>query len=220
MLLQNLSSTADLKTFKKMSAVALTQISAYGTHKNLAVRKIMEAMRTACAKSRIRSWRVSNYTWGKRSRKMREYCERKARIVCEPHFSISLNRMMAVKVLLKCAIHFSISLVRISEFLYANVSSTFRTVYAEAGATAECAFVLQLKSVCSCLREAGVSGHLGLFGVYYEADNSRLYVVCAKHVTEPELHSEFALFGPAQVKLNVDVAGNSKVSWLRKKEKR
>ena len=40
----------------------VTQISAYITHKNLAVRKIMEAMRTAYAKSRIQSQHVSNYT--------------------------------------------------------------------------------------------------------------------------------------------------------------
>ena len=35
------------------AAVALTQISAYSTHKNLTVRKIMEVMRTAYAKSGI-----------------------------------------------------------------------------------------------------------------------------------------------------------------------
>ena len=44
------------------AAVALTQISAYSTHKNLAVRKIMEVMRTACVKSGTRSQHVSNYT--------------------------------------------------------------------------------------------------------------------------------------------------------------
>ena len=66
-------------------------------------------MRTVHAKSGTRSQHVSNYTRGKRSRKAREYCERKARIVCE-HF-ISLNRLMAlvVTVLLKCSIRFSIS---------------------------------------------------------------------------------------------------------------
>ena len=46
----------------KTSGVALTQISAYSTHKNLAVRKIMEVMRTAHAKSGIQSRHVSNYT--------------------------------------------------------------------------------------------------------------------------------------------------------------
>ena len=39
----------------------------YITHKNLAVCKIMEAMRTAYAKSRTRSQHVSSYTWGKKS---------------------------------------------------------------------------------------------------------------------------------------------------------
>ena len=74
------------------SAVALTQIAAYSTHKNqLAVRKIMEAMRTASAKSGIQSQHVSNYTWRK----------------CEQHFSNSLNLLMVVKVLLKSAIRFS-----------------------------------------------------------------------------------------------------------------
>ena len=65
--------------------VALTQISAFTTHKNLAVRKIMEAMHTL------------------------EYFERKARIICEQHL-ISLNRLMnpVVKELFKCVIRFPI----------------------------------------------------------------------------------------------------------------
>ena len=50
-----------------------------------------------------------------------------------------------------------------------------------------------------------------MFGVHYEADNSRLYVVCAKHVTESQLLDEFAAFGTAQVKLNNDASGFSKV---------
>ena len=95
------------------AGVALTQISAYGTRtKSSCTQNHMEMMRTTYAKSGIRSQHVSNYTWGKRSRK--------ARIVWEQHFSIPLNRVMVVKVLLKCSIHFSISLVRISEFLYEN----------------------------------------------------------------------------------------------------
>ena len=40
----------------------VTQISAYIAHKDLAVRKIMHAMRTAYAKSRTRPRHVSNYT--------------------------------------------------------------------------------------------------------------------------------------------------------------
>ena len=107
--------------------VALTHISACTTHKNLAVRKIMEAMRTAYTKSGTRSQRASNYARGKRSRKAREYCERKARIVCEQHF-ISLNRLMnpveksAFEMRHSCL--YFLSLVRIYEFSYANFSPT------------------------------------------------------------------------------------------------
>ena len=107
------------------SGVGLTQISAYITHKNRAVHKIMEAMHTAYAKVGAQSQHVSNCTWGKRSGNVREYRERKARIVCE-HF-LSQNRLMnpVVKVLLKCVIRFSVfSLIRISELLYANSSPT------------------------------------------------------------------------------------------------
>ena len=50
-----------------------------------------------------------------------------------------------------------------------------------------------------------------MFGLHYEADNSRLYVVCAKHVTESQLVNEFSVFGAAQVKLNIDSNGLSKV---------
>ena len=53
-----------------------------------------------------------------------------------------------------------------------------------------------------------------MFGLHYEADNSRLYVVCAKHVTESQLVNEFSVFGAAQVKLNIDFNGLSKVSIL------
>ena len=86
-----------------------THISAYITYTNLAVRRIIEAMHTAYAKSGTRFQHVSNYTWGKRSRKAREYCERKARIICE-HF-MSLNRLMnpMEKVISKGVIRFSIS---------------------------------------------------------------------------------------------------------------
>ena len=71
--------------------------------------------------------------------------------------------------------------------------------------------ILQLKTVCSNLRAFGVRGHIGVFGLHYEADNSRLYVVCAKHVTESQLVNEFSVFGAAQVKLNIDSNGLSKV---------
>ena len=50
-----------------------------------------------------------------------------------------------------------------------------------------------------------------MFGLHYEADNSRLYVVCAKHVTESQLLNKFSVFGAAQVKLNIDSNGLSKV---------
>lgn len=67
-----------------------------------------------------------------------------------------------------------------------------------------------LKTVCSNLRAFSVRGHIGVFGLHYEADNSRLYVVCAKHVTESQLVNEFSVFGTAQVKLNIDSNGLSK----------
>lgn len=70
--------------------------------------------------------------------------------------------------------------------------------------------VALIKLVCANLHSQGVTGHMGVFGIHYEADNSRLYVVCAKHVTEPQLYNEFTVFGPAQVKLNFDANGLSK----------
>ena len=45
---------------KVSPGIALAQISAYIARKNLAVRKIMEAMRTAYAKKRDSSQHVSN----------------------------------------------------------------------------------------------------------------------------------------------------------------
>ena len=92
-------------------AVALTRTSAYITHKNLDVRKIMEAMRTAHAKKRDTG---STHLKQNMTQKIMEHtraCKRKARIACEEHF-ISLNRLinLVVKVLLKCSIRFSISI--------------------------------------------------------------------------------------------------------------
>ena len=69
----------------------------------------------------------------------------------------------------------------------------------------------QLKLVCTRLRAIGVTGHVGVFGLHYDADNSRLYVVCAKHVTEAELLEHFVQFGAVEVKLNRDPMGASKV---------
>ena len=65
------------------------QISAYITHKNLAVCNIMEAMRTVYAQSGTWSQHASNYAWGKWSRKARKYCERKARLVLWTTFYIA-----------------------------------------------------------------------------------------------------------------------------------
>lgn len=53
-----------------------------------------------------------------------------------------------------------------------------------------------------------------MFGIHYEADNSRLYVVCAKHVTQTQLLDEFKVFGTLEVKLNCDVNGFSKVPFV------
>ena len=91
-------------------------------HKNLSVCKIMEARCTAYAK-RLSLKHVSNFIWGEHPQKACKYCKRRASTIWEQHFSILLNRLMVVKVLLECAIHFSILLVRIPKFLYANVSS-------------------------------------------------------------------------------------------------
>ena len=74
-----------------LSAGALTQISAYITHKKMAIRKIVEAMGTAYAENGTWSQHIPNYTRGKRSQKARECGGRKARIVCGENF-ISLNQ--------------------------------------------------------------------------------------------------------------------------------
>ena len=96
------------------SATTLTQISGYITHKNLAVRKIMEAMRTVYAKNGTQSQHVSNKTWGKLSWNVRESCERKACIVCKGLIRFEVQHSFL----------YFFSLVRISEFLYTNFSST------------------------------------------------------------------------------------------------
>ena len=76
--------------------------------KNLAVHTIMEAMRTAYAKSGTRP--LNCLKLHKRSWKAHKYCEWKACIICKQHVSL-LNRLMnlVVKVLLKFIICFSIS---------------------------------------------------------------------------------------------------------------
>ena len=73
------------------SAVVLTQISAYGTHKNLAVHKIMEAMRTAYAKKRdsVSTHLKQNMT--QMSTEHTRVCEKQTpHTICEEH-SISQN---------------------------------------------------------------------------------------------------------------------------------
>ena len=55
--------------------------------------------------------------------------------------------------------------------------------------------IFKIKSVCKNLRLKNVTGHLGVFREYFEADNSRLQVTCSKDVSEEELRSIFAQFG-------------------------
>ena len=61
-------------------AVALTQISVYSTHTNLAVRKIMEAMRTAKRKKKngTRSQHVSNKNMAQTITEHRRVCGKRA----------------------------------------------------------------------------------------------------------------------------------------------
>ena len=68
----------------------------------------------------------SNHKWGKRSRKALEYCERKARIVCEQRFFrwiVWRTRWWRCFEMRHSFLYFS-SLVRISEFPYENFWST------------------------------------------------------------------------------------------------
>ena len=78
-------------------------------HKNLAVRKIMEAMHTAYTKNGSRSQHISNRTWHTWSWNICKNVEVKR--VSFAKNILLLNRLMdsMVKVLLKCGIRFSIS---------------------------------------------------------------------------------------------------------------
>ena len=69
-------------------------LCAYYVSKTSCVLKLVEEIGTASAKIGTGSRHVSNYKWAEWSRKAREYCERKARIVCEQHF-ISPNRLVS-----------------------------------------------------------------------------------------------------------------------------
>ena len=87
----------------RLAAVALTQFSAYITHKHLAARKIIEAMCTAYEQNTKIRDSVSTLLKQNMTQMITEHtrvCGRKARIVCEENF-ISLNRLMnsVVKVL-------------------------------------------------------------------------------------------------------------------------
>ena len=86
-------------------AVTLTQISAYGMLKNLAVLKIMEAMRSAYAKKKTRtqSQNGPNKTWHKQSKNKHEYVKRK-----RASFTKHILFRWIWKTLLKCMIHFCI----------------------------------------------------------------------------------------------------------------
>ena len=81
--------------FLSSGVKGLTHISVYTAHKNLAVRKLMEVIVTVYTKSGF-SLTTSQTARGRRSQKADKYRERKAHIVCEQHFSISLNRLMVV----------------------------------------------------------------------------------------------------------------------------
>ena len=109
--LSNFSKSPDHALFKfhtystsdRDSRVTLTQTSVYITHKNLAVRKIMEVMHTMYAKSGTWSQQVSNYTKANDHGKALKCCERISHIVCEQNF-VSQNRLLnlGVKVLFRC----------------------------------------------------------------------------------------------------------------------
>ena len=127
------------KTPLRSTGLTKTHISAYITYKNLSVRKTMEAMRTAHAKSRTPiSIRLKLH--------MRQITEgtrvlwKKACIVCEKRI-IWLNRLMnlVVKAFLKCVIRFSIS------FWYA-----FRIFVPK--------YLVQLRTACTHLLKSATAG--------------------------------------------------------------
>ena len=95
-----------LSSLGDYALVTLMQMSAYSTHKNLAVPKTMEVMRNSVCRAGL-SLSTSQTTRGKRSWKAHKFCERKLCIICKHYFSILLNCLMVVKVLLECVICFS-----------------------------------------------------------------------------------------------------------------
>ena len=101
------------------AALTLTHISAYSTHKNLAVHKIMEAMRTVYAKKKQDS--VSTRLKQNMTETITEHnmlvCERQACIVCEEHISLNLKGAFEMR---HSFLYFL--LVHISKFLCAKFS--------------------------------------------------------------------------------------------------
>ena len=88
----------------------LTQISAYLTHKNLAICKIMDAMCTAYAKCRTQSEHISNWVEANDHGRHASIVKGKhALFVNSILFSWNCLMNLVVKVLLKCVIHFFIS---------------------------------------------------------------------------------------------------------------
>ncbi|EDV29885.1 uncharacterized protein TRIADDRAFT_52757 [Trichoplax adhaerens] len=67
----------------------------------------------------------------------------------------------------------------------------------------------QLKLVCKELRNTGVTGHIGVFGMYYEPDNRRLYVRYSVNVNMATLMLIFAKYGSAKVKANEKKQGRA-----------
>ena len=119
--------------FRRLDSDRVNAISANSTHENLAVRKIMEAMRTGYARKRDSvSTRLKQNTTQTIAEHTR-VCESKKRIVCEETFN-SLNGLVIHSFL------FFFSLVRISEFLYAN----FLTAYASPQKLARPLFVFEI----------------------------------------------------------------------------
>ena len=118
-LLELRSERVDTFIPKQWSAVALTHVSVYSMHKNLAVCKIMEAMHTAYCKKKKRD-SVSAHL----KQNMKQHtrvCESNAHIVCEEHLH-SLNSRGALE--MRHLFLYFFLLVHIYEFLYVNFSPT------------------------------------------------------------------------------------------------
>ena len=98
----------------------------YITHKNLTVRKIMEAMRTTYAKKQDS---VSTRLKQNKTQTITEHtrvCEREAHIVCERfYFAKSFDELSGKGAFeMRHLFLYFFMLVRISEFLYENFSPT------------------------------------------------------------------------------------------------